>query len=177
MNIYGQISSKVYGNPKCAGCLHFLAGQDACSVGQKPTTCGDGANPDTGYAPLAATGPGEAVVESPSHAESARAGQVTANDVKIAVAHFGDESELLALSQRAINDLRKSRSTCVVHSNAGGLNIHAVEGAFMGCVCETVNKATVAAKLFSFLDERSQRRVRVDAIEKAIEKFSGHLGL
>lgn len=52
----GQMAQTVRANPKCLGCYHYdqIAGKrhGLCTKGLLPKKCGDGSDPEAGYAPL-----------------------------------------------------------------------------------------------------------------------------
>lgn len=48
----GVYQTVVAPNPKCLGCLHYDNTRGYCIVGLYPASCGDGTQPENGYAPL-----------------------------------------------------------------------------------------------------------------------------
>jgi len=49
----GQVAMRVDPNPKCDGCGHYAKNLSACQIGILPAVCGDGSNPEIGFAPVA----------------------------------------------------------------------------------------------------------------------------
>lgn len=169
---YGQLANRVPANPKCNTCLHYNNIQSVCTVGTNPSICGNGASPSMGFAPIDATGPDSTFDETPSHAVASRAPvQGSTPDVKMAIAHLGDMSELIALSQQVVGDLKKScRQGCYVHDKAfGQSNIHAALHAFQGkCQCQALDTHYAAKQVHKSLSNTIRSKVTVDVLEQVM---------
>lgn len=179
--VVGQLANIVNPNPKCRGCLHYLDAPSACEIGLNPAICGDGSTPVQGYAPIESTGPDPTVTEEPgdSVTESARAGTPRGRDiplVPISTSHLGDASELLALSQRMIPDLKKAaKEGCSVHGfNDGGMgigNIHAsIIQTHARCHCLPFTVDDCAKAIHDELGARLRNRVSIKQVKAFITK-------
>lgn len=145
----GLLATTVVRNSKCDGCLHFgvekgIAG--VCTIGDQPSTCGDGFRPERGYAPLVLGG-------GPN---------IPGGPLAYLVQPLGEA--YFPVVKSIYDDLAKAASFgCALHGSRGF-------GVEKVCTCGEIYRSSIVAQLWDRLPNRT--RVAVESRE-ALAEFVG----
>lgn len=156
------VARTIAANPKCTGCLHYDTHRTACLVSLMPQSCGDGEEPELGYAPLSQLKPGGSHIGPSVGAAQAVAGpSPTANNLDMdamPIEYLGEEAPQMAafVASAAQALMAKSGTTCIVHSLRGTGTINPALAGHMGAQC-TCNHEVSKSFAKSFYDALSPR--------------------
>lgn len=184
------MSGKVYGlpgmgimprtvgaNAKCEGCFHYdsKTGQSGlCMVGLQPTSCGDGEDPNNGYAPVT-LGKIPPDFGDPLRTQARKDNHLLRTDpegsqtLKLETTPLTDEHIGLVKSIVA-EMLPSTQQDCLLHNRPSGVFFGVVDPTrgFTQCNCETIDPRRVAKAFFARLPNRVKHGKTKDEIQEFV---------